>query len=233
MFLAIDTSTRNAGLALINEDSQVMRSVHWRSQRNHSVETVPAIEQLLDNQGISKDSLKGVAVARGPGNFSSLRVGISIAKGLAWSLNVPLVSATTLEVEAWPYLRLGSVVCALIDAGRGEVSCASFSYCNGRISQDASELILDPRELFDLLQEDSIICGEGLGAHLDLFNTQRLGYFRLALPNLPSQRAISLAQISVDRFKEGIFESPESMEANYLRQPTITMPKHGSNWLNK
>tara|TARA_B100001123_G_scaffold121342_1_gene141224 strand:+ start:622 stop:1311 length:690 start_codon:yes stop_codon:yes gene_type:complete len=227
MLLAIDTSTRNAGLALINEESQVIRSVNWRSQRNHSVETVPAIEQLLDNQGISKDSLKGIAVARGPGNFSSLRVGISIAKGLAWSLDVPLVSATTLEVEAWPYLRLGPVVCALIDAGRGEVSCASFSYCDGRIFQDDSERIVDPMEIFDLIGEDSIICGEGLEAHLDLFNTQRPGYFRLAFPNLSSQRAISLAHISAVRFKEGNFENPELMEANYLRQPTITMPKQG------
>ena len=135
MLLAIDTSTRNAGLALINDESQILRSVHWLSKRNHSVETVPAIEQLLGNQGVNKNALKAVGIAKGPGNFSSLRVGISIAKGLAWSLDVPLVTATTLEAEAWPYLRLGSIVCAVIDAGRGEVSCASFRHDDGRITR--------------------------------------------------------------------------------------------------
>ncbi|PZC50752.1 MAG: tRNA threonylcarbamoyladenosine biosynthesis protein TsaB [Chloroflexi bacterium] len=228
MLLAIDTSTRNAGLALINDELQILRSVHWRSERNHSIETAPAIEQLLDIQGISKNCLKAVAIAKGPGNFSSLRVGISIAKGLAWSLDLPLVTATTLEVEAWPYLRLGPIVCAVIDAGRGEVSCASFSYDDGRIYQKESERIVEPIELFDSLEEDSIICGEGLEAHMDLFTTHKPGYLRLALPNSPPKRAISLAQISMGRFKEGIFESPESMQAHYLRQPTITLPKQGA-----
>ena len=225
MLLAIDTSTRNAGLALINDESQILRSVHWLSKRNHSVETVPAIEQLLGNQGVNKNALKAVGIAKGPGNFSSLRVGISIAKGLAWSLDVPLVTATTLEAEAWPYLRLGSIVCAVIDAGRGEVSCASFRHDDGRIYQEGAERIVEPIELLDSLQEDSIICGEGLDSHMDLFMKHKPGYLRLALPNSPTKRAISLAQISMDRFKEGIFESPESMQAHYLRQPTITMPK--------
>ena len=85
MYLAIDTSTETASLALIQE-SQVLAELTWSCQQNHSVELMPSINRLLEQAGSSLKSLSGVIVARGPGCFNVLRVGVITAKGLAFSL---------------------------------------------------------------------------------------------------------------------------------------------------
>ena len=124
MLLAIDTSTRYAGVALLNGDGQLVRLVHWRSRQNHSVEMLPTIQSILQSEQVSMNSLAGIAVALGPGSFSALRVGLSVAKGLAWASNLPLVSATTLETEAFLYRHARKTICAVLDAGRDQVASA-------------------------------------------------------------------------------------------------------------
>ena len=82
MLLAIDTSTRHAGVALA-QDGQVISSRSWCSLANHTAELMPAVAEILDGQRLAAGDLTGIAVALGPGGFSALRVGISAAKGLA------------------------------------------------------------------------------------------------------------------------------------------------------
>ncbi len=81
MLLAIDTSTRYAGVALADEERVVSCRV-WYSNMNHTMELMPQIAESLEAQDIDVASLEGVAVALGPGGFSALRVGMSVAKGL-------------------------------------------------------------------------------------------------------------------------------------------------------
>ena len=88
MFLAIDTSTRYAGIALLDQEGRPLQLLQWRSQHNHSVELLPAIQTLLGAEKVAIRDLAGIAIALGPGSFSALRVGLGIAKGfaLAWKL---------------------------------------------------------------------------------------------------------------------------------------------------
>ena len=125
MLLAIDTSTRYAGVAL-SEDGRVVSSRSWWSAVNHTAELMPAVSQLLGAAGVAVNDLEGIAVALGPGGFSALRVGMSVAKGLALASGKPLVGIGTLDAEAQPYWQTGLPVCALLDAGRSEVSSAHF-----------------------------------------------------------------------------------------------------------
>ena len=106
MLLAIDTSTRHAGIALAQE-GQVISCRNWYSQTNHSADLVPAISGTLDQHGLSPKDLDGIACALGPGSFSALRVGLSTAKGLAMASEIPLVGIKTLELEAYPFLFNG------------------------------------------------------------------------------------------------------------------------------
>ena len=150
MLLAIDTSTRYAGVALASE-TRILQAAHWRSRQNHSVELLPTIESLLQRESTSVEELTGVAVAIGPGGFSALRVGISVAKGIAWTSALPLVAATTLEMEAFPYLTAGLPVCAVLDAGRGQVSWALFEAHGDGIAQTSQEAIAAPQEVLQSL----------------------------------------------------------------------------------
>ena len=117
MELTIDTSTRYAAVGL-SAGGETLRELTWRSERNHSVELAPAIREVMSQAGVSMADLEAVFVARGPGAFSALRVGMSLAKAIASARRLPLVAVGTLEVEAQPYAGLGYPVLAVVDAGR-------------------------------------------------------------------------------------------------------------------
>ena len=146
MILALDTSTRYAGVALTTED-QVVALHTWHSFYNHTSELMPSVVNILEHVGVTVGELGGVAVALGPGGFSALRVGISAAKGLALVAKKPIFGVGTLELEAFPYLDSGVYVCALLEAGREECATALFAANGIRVREDrvctADDLILE------------------------------------------------------------------------------------------
>ena len=119
MLLAIDTSTRYAGVALA-DDQRVIAARTWYSTANHTTELMPAVAQLLQGRATAVQDLEGVAVALGPGGFSALRVGVSVAKGLAAAGGLKIVGVGSLDLEAFPYAGSGLPVCSLwrLDEGR-------------------------------------------------------------------------------------------------------------------
>ena len=224
MLLVIDTSTRYAGVALASE-SRILQAAHWRSRQNHSVELLPTIESLLQRESTSAEELTGVAVAIGPGGFSALRVGISVAKGIAWSSALPLVTATTLEMEAFPYLTAGLPVCAVLDAGRGQVSWALFEAHGDQVAQTSQEAIAAPQEVLQSLSSPTILCGEALELHREAFSSAMPPHVKPALPYLPGQRLLSLAHLGLSRLQAGLTVEVLSVQPLYLRRPTITEPR--------
>jgi tRNA threonylcarbamoyl adenosine modification protein YeaZ len=130
MYLAIDTSSETTGLALIR-DGQILAGTTWHCDRNHTGELLPHLEEMLKKTALNIKDIKGIIVARGPGSFNGLRVGLGTAKGLAFSLNVPIVGIGTLEAAAYQFADSGLPACAVFTAGRGEISCAGdYVSCN-------------------------------------------------------------------------------------------------------
>ena len=100
MILAIDTATRMASIALYDATG-VLAEETWRSQNNHSVELMPAVMRLVERQQKTLSDISGVAVSLGPGSFTGLRSGLSLAKGLCLALQTPIVGVPTLQVTAY------------------------------------------------------------------------------------------------------------------------------------
>ena len=134
MELAIDTSTRYAGVCL-SQEGRVLVSRSWYSRQNHTVELLPAVQELLKEAGAIARDLECVFVAIGPGGFSALRVGLSTAKGLCTGLNIPLVALNTLDVEAEPYRDHELPACALLDMGRGEAAARLLRATQRRLAE--------------------------------------------------------------------------------------------------
>ena len=217
MLLTIDTSTRFAGVALADAD-QVVACKAWRSRTNHSAELMPAAVQILKENDTAPASLSGIAVALGPGGFSALRVGLSVAKGLAAACSLPLVGVGTLRLEALPYLGSGMPVCAMVEAGRGEVAAAVFGPEESAVTE---ERICPPEELLELLSGPTIFCGEGAAARVSLIR-ERLGKQALIVdPAVPAGRLWSLAAIGRQRIASGDIDQPAGLQPNYLRMPSI------------
>ena len=221
MLLAIDTSTRYAGVALVNDEGQLVQLLHWRSPQNHTVELMPAIELVLSRGQTTLWDLAGIAVALGPGSFSALRVGVGLAKGLAWSTGVPLVTATSLETEAFGYRATGATVCAVLDAVRSQVAWALFDDTNGRLRQTTTEQISDPAEISASLPTPVLVCGEGLERHADAILSAVGHEVRLALPYLPAQRVAALGFLGMERLQAGAVADTRTTQPLYVRRPTI------------
>ena len=220
MLLAIDTSTRNAGVALARE-GQVVASRSWRSAVNHTSELMPAVAHLLEGARLSAIDLDGIAVALGPGGFSALRVGMSVAKGLALASGKPLVGIGTLDAEAQPYLQSGLRVCALLDAGRSEVSSGYFAADGVRLREDR---ICPPAELLDEVEGRLLLCGEGTPTHAEVVR-ERLGDMALVVGHSPATRLWALATLGHLRLAAGETDDLATLQPYYLRMPSIGGPK--------
>jgi len=225
VYLAIDTSTETASLALVQE-SQVLAELTWSCQQNHSVELMPNIDRLLEQTGSSLKSLSGVIVARGPGSFNGLRVGVSTAKGLAFSLGVPLVGISTLEAAAYQYAEIGLPVCPIFNAGRGEIAAAIYQRKGNQWRQIIAQHITTVDSLCSQITGKTIFCGEATLAILEQIK-DKLGQ-KAIIPPMVSRlrRAGFLAELGVKRIEAGDFDHPATLQPIYLRRPPITQPKH-------
>ncbi len=224
MELAIDTSTRYAGVAISREGNTLVE-LSWLSERNHSVELLPSIQRLMDRVGITPADLDCVIVARGPGSFSALRVGMATARGLATAQDTPLVGVGTLEVEAFPYLGTGLPVCAVIEAGRGQVAAAVYGKEQEAENHVPEIMLTTLEDLVESMEGRSLFCGEGAQA-LAAQVAERYGN-RVSVVGAPppSRRPGVLAYLGFRRLKLGFTDDLVTVEPIYLRGPSITMPR--------
>jgi tRNA threonylcarbamoyladenosine biosynthesis protein TsaB len=213
MELSIETSTRYASVGL-SEQGSVVAQLSWRSERNHSVELVPAIQRLMGHVGAEIGHLEAIFVAGGPGAFSALRVGMSTAKGLAVARNLPLVSVGTLDIEAQPYLSVAAGVCAVIEAGRGRVYAGW--YGSYRDAGAPRHQVLSYDELVSATSEPTLFCGEGAPAVADLLRDRLGGAARLAEAPPPTRSASALALLGYGRWRTGSTDDPATLQPWYL-----------------
>lgn len=223
LLLAIDTSTDVASIALAEED-RIVAELTWHAGQNHTVELVPNIQYLLKQSRTSLESLGAIIIAKGPGSYNGLRVGMSVAKGLSYAQPLPLVGIGTLEVEAYQQAAFGLPVCAVLDAARGEVATALFSTENGRWRQVAEEHITTLEALCESIRSTTVFCG-----HLQKYGLSikdKVGDHAI-FPAAPAQlrRSGYLAALGWLRLKQGLTDDPNTLQPLYLRKPPITQPK--------
>lgn len=222
--LAMDTSSDYAGLALSRQGG-VLAEMTWKTGQNHTTDLLPALVSLLERARTSLDSVDGIAVALGPGSFNGLRVGISTAKGLAFALGVPLVGVSTLEVEAFPFACYGLPVCAVHDAGRGEIATALFQSRDGNWQELEAPHITTLEGLIAEVSQPTVFCGELTSAMISDLES-RLGTLAcVPSPAAALRRAGLLAELGWQRLSAKRFDDPTTLEPIYLRRPPITTPR--------
>lgn len=129
--LAIDTSTTALGVALLEDERLVVESI-TNLKINHSIKLMPTVEEVFATAGWQASEIDLVVVAKGPGSYTGLRVGVTTAKTFAWTLDIPLVAVSTLETMAYPLRHYPGAIVPIIDARRGEVYSGLFSGGSGK-----------------------------------------------------------------------------------------------------
>jgi len=167
--LGIDTATSPGSAALASPGAVIARA--GLDERGwHARDLLDRIDVLLTEARIGPEDLSGIAVTIGPGSFTGVRIGMATAKGLAYALNVGLVGLSTLEALARAVLldnpERPPRLCAVIEAGRGEVYAALFRLEGGEPIREGPERSVRPVDLALELPPGTPVAGDGAGAVL-------------------------------------------------------------------
>lgn len=212
--LGIDTSTNTGGAALVTEDALIGEYV-LNVETNHSDRLLPVVQRVLADAQIEIKDVAGIAVVSGPGSFTGLRIGVAIAKGLAYALKKPLIGVTAFEALAWQHSQFAGVVCPIIDARRNQVFTQAFQ------NQQA---ITEPINC-DI---DQLIAWTGQQTHPILFTGDGVHLFKEQLSQVESAvfpqretillRPSSVASFGLNQLAKGISDHPFELVPFYMRK---------------
>lgn len=214
MLLAVDTSTAQVGIA-IHDGAQVLGESIWRSRQHHTVELAPALDELLRRCGLSMGELRALGVALGPGSFTSLRVGLSLVKGLALACSLPLIGIPTLDIyaAAQPASKLPLVT--VIQAGRGRLAAGWYKSTKSGWQAQGPARVFSVESLVYEIRLPSLVCGE-----FSLEERQRLARdevnIKLVSPAGSVRRPSVLAELAWARWQRGDVDDEASLAPLYL-----------------
>ncbi len=222
MELAIDTSTDTASLALSLE-GQVKAELSWCPGRNHTTELTPNLLHLLELAKAEIQDIKCIIVAKGPGSFTGVRVGMATAKGLAFALGLPLVGISTLEVLAFAHASMTLPICPILNAGRGEIATALFRNRGGKWQRLFAEHITTIEALCAEIKSKTLFCGE-IDSEVARGIKEKLGDKAVIVQGAALlRRAGFLAELGWRRLETGDTDDLATLQPLYLRKPAITM----------
>jgi tRNA threonylcarbamoyladenosine biosynthesis protein TsaB len=214
--LAIDTSNYALGVALL-EDNQVLGEYITNLKKNHSVRIMPAIQTLMkDCEKVPADLTK-IVVAKGPGSYTGVRIGVTIAKTLAWTLNIPLVGISSLEILASGVGRyFDGYVSPLFDARRGQVYTGLYQYHSGELTSVKEDRLAMLSDWADSLKETGksiLFVGNDLPLHQAAIEAALGSQAVFAAGTEHNPRPAELALLGKDKPGEDI----HSFVPNYIR----------------
>ena len=214
MLLAVDTSTRQMGLALY-DGSQVIGELLWHSRHYHTVELAPAVADLLTRSGLKMDVIQALAIAKGPGSFTSLRVGLAFVKGLALARHLPVVGVPTLDVVAAAQVVRNLPLAAVLQAGRGRLALGRYKAVDETWQAVGEPQVTTVNALAEKIRKPTIVCGELTAGERQRLARKRVNVL-LASPAKCVRRPAVLAELAWERWQAGVQDNAASLAPIYL-----------------
>jgi tRNA threonylcarbamoyladenosine biosynthesis protein TsaB len=223
--LAIETATEACSVALWVDGD--VRERFDLAPRRHATVVLPMAGALLAEAGISRRQLDAIAVGRGPGAFTGVRLGVAIAQGIALALDRPVLPVSTLAVLAQGAAAVGLPVLALIDARMGEVYAGAFDLgADGLVLPRGAETVLPPQQVMAPADRFAGV-GTGFGAYDDALRT-RFGDALVPVGPQTLPRAADLARLAARDFAAGHAVDPLHAQPVYLRDKVaLTLAEQG------
>ncbi len=217
--LGIETSYSVASVALMDE-TKLIGEIVVDSSRTHAEKIMVIIDQLLINSNIKVKDIDLIAVSNGPGSFTGLRIGLSVAKGLAHPFNIPMLEVSTLKAMAYNVPNAKSIICPIFDARRDQVYTCAVQWQNGdlKICIDDENCLLD--ELIDKLKEydeNIIFLGDAVIKFSDRLIKALGDRVIIATQNIRMPKASSITQLAFD-VDRSEYKKYDEIKANYLRK---------------
>ncbi|MGE5251844.1 MAG: tRNA (adenosine(37)-N6)-threonylcarbamoyltransferase complex dimerization subunit type 1 TsaB [Bacteroidota bacterium] len=214
MLLAIDTSTAQMGLA-VYDGAQVLAESMWTSRRHHTVELAPAVAELLRRCDLTVGALEALGVAIGPGSFTSLRVGLAFAKGLALARRLALIGIPTLDVVAAAQPPATLPLVAVLQAGRGRLAAGWYERADDGWRSTGPARVETAESLAHAIRVPTVVCGELHEEERQRLRRKRVNVV-LSPPSNSVRRPAILAELAWRRWRSGRVNEAASLAPIYL-----------------
>lgn len=210
LVLAIDTSTNIGTIALYDDKKGVVGEITLNVKQNHSAITMTTLDSLLTLTGVRKEEIDKIAVSIGPGSFTGIRIGVGLAKGLAYALKTSIAGINELDLLASMYVGDKKVV-SMLDARKERVFCGIYKGNSKELSLEGEYMADELENILNMIDEEAVFVGDGAFVYRDIIK-EKMGEKAIFLPNaLNISRASLLAEMAVDK-EDNLF----TMEPYYV-----------------
>jgi len=241
--LGIETSASIGTVALTDGGGRVLAECTFTSGLVHGVELLPAIDRVVAQSDINRASIDLIAVGRGPGSYTGVRVGIAAAKTLAWALGRPVVGVISLDAiaanasvgqafslpvheqpgKAAPHSRLGGAariagrrLHVVLDARRQRVYTRSYQCRDGRMQPVTAPAVLSAEQVADRILPGDAVLGDAITTYADVFNSTS---GELLDETLWQSRAVIVCRLGLDQYHTACPDGIHDLVPLYLHRP--------------
>ncbi|MCY4561627.1 MAG: tRNA (adenosine(37)-N6)-threonylcarbamoyltransferase complex dimerization subunit type 1 TsaB [Flavobacteriaceae bacterium] len=222
MILHIDSATKNCSVSLAETGVLIYFREEYSESYCHSEKLHPFINEVLDHTKVHPKSLKAIAISKGPGSFTGLRIGVSAAKGICYALGIPLIGINTLQIMTQKvFLKPDEIVLSLLDARGSKVYALLLDHKHQVVGNTWIEH-LDKPSFHKITGEKKLfVVGNG---------QEKLKHF---LPDLeasfhPENRcpsSIDMVELAWKKYNAKEFEDINDFEPLYLSEFIPTKPR--------
>ncbi|MDC7994636.1 tRNA (adenosine(37)-N6)-threonylcarbamoyltransferase complex dimerization subunit type 1 TsaB [Altibacter sp. HG106] len=210
ILLCIETATTNCSVALAKDGHLLASKEDYGKKFSHAERLHVYMEELLKDTKLSWNDLDGIAISKGPGSYTGLRIGVSAAKGLCFSLSIPLLSVSTLQSLAQQGLHRDAVVVPMLDARRMEVYAEIFSADGAKLRETKAEVLTED-SYAEYVEQDILFIGTGAAKFQELSRHKKATF----LEALPSAK--DMVALATQKFQSETFEDVAYFEPYYLK----------------
>lgn len=217
--LALDSSGLVASVAIIEEDSLIAEyTVNYK--KTHSQTLLPMMDEIVRMTESDLSSVDAIAVAKGPGSFTGLRIGAATAKGLGLALKKPIIGIPTVEGLAMNLYGTNALICPLMDARRNQVYTGIYRFLDGRLQIVKDQVPVGIEEIIEalnLIGEEVVFLGDGVSVYKEVIKERIAVSYHFAPAHVNKQRAAAVGVRAFDYFEKGMYVSADEFEPEYLR----------------
>jgi tRNA threonylcarbamoyladenosine biosynthesis protein TsaB len=220
IILNIETATKNCSVSLAKDGITLAIKELNNGNYSHAEVLHPFIVAVLKEAKISYQQINAVAVSKGPGSYTGLRIGVSTAKGLGFSLDKPLISIDTLHSLSHSISIEKGVIVPMLDARRMEVYAAVFNDKHHQIRGIKAEIINEDSFMKELENNQVYFLGDGAEKCKEFITHKNAFFIENKFPS-----AKEMARLSYDKYKNNDFEDLAYFEPFYLKDFIVVPQK--------
>ncbi|MBT8270921.1 MAG: tRNA (adenosine(37)-N6)-threonylcarbamoyltransferase complex dimerization subunit type 1 TsaB [Bacteroidia bacterium] len=220
LILQLETSTTNCSVSLSSEGETLVFKEDYGARYSHAERLHVYIDDVMNEAGLPLNALQAVAISKGPGSYTGLRIGISAAKGLCYALDIPLISIPTLESLASQVRKDSGFIIPMIDARRMEAYTCIFTSEIEKVRDTRAE-ILDQDSYADYLEKGDVhFIGNAVEKASEVISHHNANFIKDKLPS-----AKDMSRLAWRKYKAKEFEDIAYFEPFYLKDFIVSKPK--------